>query len=79
MVAVIKTILMILFAIDCIVLTVLVLMQEGKASGLGAIAGASDSYWAQNKGRSKEGTIVKVTRICAVLFLVVALVLNLFN
>ena len=42
MVAVIKTILMILFAIDCIVLTVLVLMQEGKASGLGAIAGASE-------------------------------------
>ena len=79
MVEVIKTILMILFAIDCIVLTVLVLMQEGKASGLGAIAGASDSYWAQNKGRSKEGTIVKVTRITAILFLVFALALNLFK
>ncbi len=76
---VIKTILMILFAIDCIVLTVIVLLQEGKASGLGALAGANDSYWAQNKGRSKEGTLVKVTRISAILFLVFALALNLFN
>ena len=77
MLATIKTILMILFAIDCIVLTVLVLMQEGKASGLGAIAGASDSYWAQNKGRSKEGKLVKITRILAIVFLVIALLLNL--
>ena len=36
---ILKTVLLILFAIDCIALTVIVLMQEGKSAGLGTIAG----------------------------------------
>ena len=74
---VLKIILTILFAIDCVVLTVLVLLQEGKSAGLGALSGASESYWGQNKGRSKEGILVLITRITAVLFVVLALALNL--
>ncbi len=74
---VLKIVLTVLLAIDCIALTVLVLMQEGKQAGLGAIAGASDTFWGQNKGRSKEGKMVMITRICAILFLVLAIVLNL--
>lgn len=68
---------MIIFAIDCIALTVLVLMQEGKSAGLGTIGGMADTYWGQNKGRSMEGALVKVTRVLAVLFIVLAAVLNL--
>ena len=49
---ILRTILTILFVIDCIALTVVVLMQEGKSQGLGAIAGAADTYWGKNKGRS---------------------------
>lgn len=74
---VLKMVLMILFAIDCIALTALVLMQEGKQAGLGSIGGMADSYWGKNKGRSMEGTLVKITRVLAVLFLVLATVLNL--
>ncbi len=74
---ILKTILTILFAIDCIVLTVLVLLQEGKQAGLGTISGAADSYWGQNKGRSMEGALVKGTRVAAVLFVLFAIVLNL--
>lgn len=74
---VLKVILMILFAIDCIVLTVLVLLQEGKSAGLGAISGSSDTYWSQNKGRSMEGTLVKLTKYTAILFVLLAIVLNL--
>ena len=72
-----QIILTILFAIDCVVLTVIVLLQEGKSSGLGALAGASETYWGQNKGRSKEGILVMVTRIAAILFVVLAIALNL--
>ena len=36
---VVKIILGIIFLIDCIALTIVVLMQEGKQQGLGAIAG----------------------------------------
>ena len=72
---ILKTVLLILFAIDCIALTVIVLMQEGKSAGLGTIAGMADSYWGQNKGRSMEGALVKSTKFLAILFIVLAAVL----
>ena len=74
---ILRTILTILFVIDCIALTVVVLMQEGKSQGLGAIAGAADTYWGKNKGRSMEGGLVKATTIMGFLFFVLAVVLNL--
>ena len=49
---ILKTVLMIIFAIDCIALTAIVLMQEGKSAGLGTISGMADTYWGQNKGLS---------------------------
>ncbi len=75
---ILRTILTILFVIDCIALTVVVLMQEGKSQGLGAIAGAADTYWGKNKGRSMEGKLVKITKILVILFIVIAVILN-FN
>ncbi len=74
---ILKNILMIIFVIDCIVLAAIILLQEGKSAGLGTISGAADTYWGHNKGRSMEGTLVKVTRIVAALFMILAVVLNL--
>ncbi len=74
--AVLKTVLMVIFILVSIILTVIVLMQEGKSAGLGTISGAADSYWGKNKGRSREGVLVKVTRALVVLFLVLAAVLH---
>ena len=74
---IIATIIKILFVIDCVALTAIVLFQEGKTQGLGTIGGIADSYWGQNKGRSMEGTLVKLTRILGILFLVFAALLNL--
>ena len=52
-------------------------MQEGKQAGLsGSIGGIADSYWGKNKGRSAEGKLEKLTTVLAVLFIVIALVLN---
>ncbi|MCR5801540.1 MAG: preprotein translocase subunit SecG [Lachnospiraceae bacterium] len=67
----------VVFLIDCVILTALVLLQEGKSAGLGAVAGAAETYWGKNKGRSMEGMLVKLTRVASVLFLVLAIVLNL--
>ena len=75
--AVLRTILTVIFVIICIALTVLVLMQEGKSQGLGSISGMADTYWGKNKGRSMEGALVKVTTGLAVGFMVLAVVLNL--
>ena len=51
-------------------------MQEGKSAGLGAIAGAAETYWGQNKGRSMEGGLVKLTKILAAVFFILSLVLS---
>ena len=75
--AVVRIVIQVLFILICIALTVLVLMQEGKSAGLGSIGGAAESYWGKNKGRSMEGQLVKITKILAVLFMVLAVVLNL--
>ena len=74
---ILRYILMGSFVVLCIVATVLVLLQEGKSQGLGAIAGGSESYWGRNKGRSMEGNLEKWTKILMVVFFVLAIVLNL--
>lgn len=74
---VLRIILTIVFVLLCVAMTVLVLMQEGKSSGLGALSGAAESYWGKNKGRSLEGNLEKITKVAAVLIFVLALVLNL--
>ena len=73
---ILRIILTLIFVIDCIALTAVVLMQEGKQQGLGSIAGVADTYWGRNKGRSMEGGLVKATTGMAVLFVVLAAVLN---
>ena len=73
----VKTILEIVFIIVCIALTIVVLMQEGKSAGLtGSISGIADTYWGKNKGRSVEGTLEKLTKLLAVLLIVLAALLN---
>ncbi|HCM91954.1 MAG TPA: preprotein translocase subunit SecG [Lachnospiraceae bacterium] len=72
-----RTFLTILFVIICIALSVIVLAQEGKSAGLGAISGAAETYWGKNKGRSMEGKLVMITRILAVAFMIFAVLLNL--
>lgn len=74
---ILKTVLLILFAIDCIALTVIVLMQEGKSAGLGTIAGMADSYWGQNKDVLWKQPVCSSTKFLAILFIVLAAVLNL--
>ena len=77
---IIKIILSVIFIIDCIALTVVVLMQEGKQNGLsGAISGAADTYWGKNKGRSMEGGLVKATTIMGTLFFVISVALNMLG
>ena len=74
---VLRVILTIVFVLDCIALSVVVLLQEGKNAGLGALSGASDTYWSKNKGRSREGIMIKVTVVLGALFIILGLILNL--
>lgn len=74
--AVLKIVFTVIFILICVAITFLVLLQEGKQQGLGAISGIADTYWGKNKGRSMEGALVKITRVLTILFLIIAVVLN---
>lgn len=73
---ILRIVLTIIFVIDCIALAAIILLQEGKSAGLGTISGVADTYWGQNKGRSMGGALVKSTKFLAILFMVLAVVLN---
>ncbi|MCH5272827.1 MAG: preprotein translocase subunit SecG [Lachnospiraceae bacterium] len=66
----------ILYVVICIALVAVVIMQEGKSAGLGAISGMAETYWGKNKGRSIEGKLELMTKILAVLFIVISVILN---
>ena len=72
-----RTILTVIFIIVCIALVVFVMSQESKSSGLtGTVSGMADTYWGKNKGRSREGKLVKGTAVLGVLFFIMTIVLN---
>ncbi len=56
----------------CVVLTVLVLMQEGKsgAAGMGTFASSGSTYLAKNRGRTKEAILNRATAAACILFLI---------
>jgi len=74
---ILKIVLTVVFILISIFITVVILAQEGKSAGLGTIAGAADTYWGKNKGRSREGMLVKLTKYSVAAFLLLAVVLNL--
>ena len=64
-----RTGLTIAFIVVCVLLSIVILMQEGKENGLtGTLTGSADTYWAKNKGHSKDAMIKKITVVLAVLF-----------
>lgn len=71
-----RIVLTIIFILVSVVLSAIVLMQEGKSAGLGVISGAAETYWGKNKGRSMEGKLEKLTKWLAVAFMVIAVLLN---
>ena len=54
---------------------IVVMMQESKNSGFGALSRQvdSDSYVRKNRGRTKEGKLERITAILGFLFFVVAI------
>ena len=74
--AALRIVLTVILILVSIVFTAIVLMQEGKSAGLGAISGAAETHWGKNKGRSMEGALVKLTKVLGVVFMLLAIVLN---
>ena len=75
---ILKTILTIIYVINCLVLIVICLMQSKDDEGAsGTIVGASStSFYEKNKGRTREGKLKKWTIILGVVFALLTIVLG---
>lgn len=49
-----KMLVTVAYIIICIAIVIVVLMQEGKTNGLGALGGAADTYWSKNNLKNLE-------------------------
>ncbi len=71
-----KTFLMVLLALSCIVLIASVLLQSGNSAGLsGSIAGGAEQLFGKKKSKGYEAILEKVTTVGAILFVVLSLVI----
>lgn len=69
----------ILLVVD-VALIVLVLAQQGKQAGLsGAIAGGAETFFGKKKARSIDGLLARFTKIAAVVFIILSLVMLLLQ
>ncbi len=74
-----KLALQIALMVVCVLLVVIVLLQEGKDAGFGggAFTGqAGDTYYSKNKRHTVEGKLEIATVVLGVLFFVIAMSLN---
>ncbi len=68
----------VIYILLCLIMLVLILSQEGKQQGLGAITGASqETYWSKIKGHTREGIIPRATIWLAVVYFALSLVISL--
>ena len=75
---IVKSILTVVYVINCLVLIVICLMQSKDDEGAsGAIVGgSSSSFYEKNKGRTREGKLKRLTIILGVSFVVLTIVLG---
>ncbi len=60
--------------IVAVIIIALVLLQESKQQGLGAITGAAESFFGKNKDKTLEAKLSKLTKIFGTIFFVLAFV-----
>ena len=71
----------VLLLVSCAVLVIVIIMQEAHTQGTNALTGMSDdSYYGRNsKSRTQQGVLKRFTKICAVAFFVLTILINLFS
>lgn len=65
----------ILLIIVCLVMIVTVLLQSSERAGLGAVSGAAETFFGKNKSKGMEAKLALITKICAIAFVVLAIVM----
>lgn len=70
----------IVLIIACVFIVIVVLMQDTKTQMSQTISGnSSDNYYGKNSGRTKEAMLNKAMTTAAIVFFVLALIVNVVN
>ncbi|HIV19350.1 MAG TPA: preprotein translocase subunit SecG [Candidatus Merdivicinus intestinigallinarum] len=70
----------ILLLIACIVLVVLVMLQESKDKMSQTLTGGTnESYLGRNSGRTLDAMLAKITKVAAIVFFVLTILVSVFT
>lgn len=70
----------VLLLIASVLIILIVLFQDSKDPGLSSAiqGGSADSYFGKNSSRTKEARMGRITKVCAIIFFVVTILVNVF-
>lgn len=71
----------IIIIIISLILIGVIMLQEGNTRNMGSVMPESttDSYLGNNKGRTFDAILARITKICAVLFFILTIAINLLS
>ncbi len=69
----------IVLIISCLIIILLVMLQESKGNGLAGAIGGGEMLDAANRTTSRDAVLAKFTKIAAVVFFIITLVVSLFS
>ena len=59
--------------ITCVLIVLMVMLQDPKGNGLAGLAGSSESYFNKNSGRTLDAILAKYTKYAAIVFFVITI------
>ena len=62
-----------------VIMIVVVLLQHGAQQGLGAVSGSADTFYGSGKASASDRIFARLTSIVGVVFVIIAIVLNLIH
>ena len=67
----------IVLVIAALIMIVTIMLQSSERSGLGAVSGAAETFFGKNKAKGMEAKLALITKISAIVFVVLAIVMML--
>lgn len=59
-----------------LIIIAIVLLQQGRRTGVGAISGGADTFLSKSKARTADAILSRITKYIALAFFVLAIVVN---
>ena len=56
-----------------VIIIAVVLLQQGRRTGIGAISGGADTFFSKNKARDVDAIVSRLTKYVAIAFFVIAI------